>query len=198
MAKRILERLPRRRTRSGGAPDEGAERLAIFRSVLAPMRPGRLVDLGTGHGKFALAAAELGWSVTAVDARSERLPGAAGIEWVEADVREFPLEGYDCVSILGLLYHLEVDDQLDLLRRAAGTTTIVDTHVALGATHRERGYDGRTFGEELEAATASWGNPTSFWPTEESLIRQFHDAGFARVWKHVPEYRADRTFWVCS
>jgi hypothetical protein len=174
------------------------DRLEIFRSILAPLRPGRLVDVGAGHGGFALIARELGWEVTAVDARTERMPMTPGIEWVQADVREFPLDGYDCIAILGLLYHLELGDQLGLLARAAGTPTIIDTHVALRATHEERGYPGRTFTEDLEAPTASWRNPTSFWPTEDGLVRILHDSGFRTILKLVPPYREDRTFWVCS
>lgn len=196
----MLSRLRKRSAAAVAPPPDpdatGAQRLRIFRSILAALPAGRLADLGTGHGKFALAAAELGWRVTGVDARTARMPRHEGVAWVEADVRELDLAGYDCIAILGLLYHLEVDDQLDLLRRAAGTLTIVDTHVALQATHRERGYEGRTFGEQLDAPTASWGNRSSFWPVEPSLVAQFHDAGFECVFKHVPEYRPDRTFWV--
>ena len=198
LADRLAGRLAGIRRRAVPAARSEDDRLDIFRSILAPLRPGRLVDLGAGHGKFSILASRLGWDVTAVDARTTRTPDAPGIEWVQADVRDFPLEGYDCVSILGLLYHLEVDDQLDLLRRAAGTLTIVDTHHALATTHTERGYRGRTFSEQLDAATAGWGNPTSFWPTEESLVRQFHDAGFERVFKYVPQYLPDRTFWICG
>lgn len=173
------------------------ERLETFRAILEPLRPGRLVDLGTGHGKFALIARDLGWEVVAVDARTDRMPIVDGIEWVEADVRQFPLDDFDCISLLGLLYHLGVDDQLALLERCAGTLTIIDTHVALRATHAERGYEGRTFEEKLSEPTAAWGNPTSFWPTEDSLIRQLEDAGFQTVLKRVPAYEPDRTFWVC-
>jgi SAM-dependent methyltransferase len=169
----------------------------VFRIILAPLSPGRLVDLGAGHGGFARIAHERGWAVTAVDARTERMPMTPGIEWIHADVRDFPLDGFECICMLGLLYHLELADQLGLLRRAAGTLTIIDTHVALEATHEEGGYPGRTFQEDLEAPTASWGNPTSFWPTEDSLVRILHDCGFTAAFKLVPPYREDRTFWVC-
>ena len=80
--------------------------------------------------------------------------------------------------ILGLFYHLSSGDQLDLLRRAAGTLTIIDTHVAAGsairlalalrAKVRENGYEGVHFKESLDEPTASWGSHESFWPTEES------------------------------
>jgi 2-polyprenyl-3-methyl-5-hydroxy-6-metoxy-1,4-benzoquinol methylase len=171
----------------------------IFASIIAPLRPGRIVDLGAGHGEFSLIARNLGWEVTAVDARTTRMPtGEEGINWVKADVREFPVEGYNCIAMLGLLYHLELDDQLALLRRCAGILTIVDTRVSRQPTHRERGYDGQTFVERLEEPTASWGNRTSFWPTEESLTRMLAHSGYQTILKQATPYEEDRLFWVCG
>lgn len=184
---------------------KGQTRLAVFRGLLEPMKPGRLLDLGCGHGKFSVIAHELGWEVTAVDARDARMPMTPGIKWVRSDVREFEIEGYDCVSVLGLFYHLTLDDQLDLLRRCAGAKMILDTHVALEPTHEERGYQGHFHAEgpgmtreQLDAkVTASWGNQYSFWPTEESLIRMIQDSGFSSVFKLEPPYTPDRTFYLC-
>ena len=182
-------------------------RLTIVRKLLGTLKPGRLLDLGCGHGKFSLLAQELGWDVTAVDARTVRMPGTAGIQWVHSDVREFVIEPgrYDLILVLGLLYHLELGDQLDLLRKCSGTPTVVDTHAALAATHQEGGYDGRSFREiaaddaqALEATpTASWGNPTSFWATEDSLVRMITDCGFSFVYRLTPGHERDRTFYFC-
>ena len=72
------------------------DRLRTLRQILSPITPGRLVDLGTGHGKFARVTRDLGWRVTAVDVRTERMPRDSGIEWVQSDVRDFPLDGNDC------------------------------------------------------------------------------------------------------
>lgn len=173
-------------------------RLEMFSELLATQRPGRLLDLGTGHGKFALLATNMGWKVTAVDARTERMPEHQAIEWVRSDVRSFTFDPaeFDCIAILGLLYHLELDAQLALLGRCSGTTAIIDTHVALRAEHSERGFEGRVFEEETEAPTAAWGNERSFWPTEESLVRMLREAGYTSL-KLVPPYRPDRTFWLC-
>lgn len=81
----------------------------MFGSILSSQKPGRLLDLGTGHGRFAQAAKEMGWQVTAVDARGERFPWTGGIEWIVSDVRDFEFGpgDYDCVSFLGLFYHLD-------------------------------------------------------------------------------------------
>ena len=185
---------PSARTDSPSAPtlveaDGSERRLAVFRDILGPMRPGRLLDLGTGHGEFALIAQELGWQVTAVDARTTRMPMAPGIEWVEADVREYDVGGFDCIALLGLLYHLEYADVRDLLRRCAGTPTIIDTHTALNVNRVEDGFEGRVFVEIADytperladTPTASWGNATSWWPTRQALVRMLRDSGYRTI-----------------
>lgn len=182
------------------------ERLEIFTTLLKTMPPGRLLDLACGHGAFAMAANELGWDVTAVDVRTKRMPTKTpGITWVESDVRAFDIEGYDCISNLGLLYHLDLPAQIDLLKRCADTPMILDTHTALDANISEGGYDGVYF-DELQgrteeqwrnSGTASWDNQTSFWPTDESLHQMLIDCGFEYVWTLTPWYEDDRTFRLC-
>ena len=182
------------------------DRLSTFKALLGIMPPGRLLDLACGHGKFSLAAHELGWEVTAVDVRTERMPMTPGIEWVQSDVRSFEIEDkYDCISVLGLLYHLELADQLELLQKCTGTPTIVDTRVSSSPDHEERGYQGSFFEEvpgassEQRAATttASWDNKLSFWPTERSMIQMLHHAGFNEVFRLTPPYKPHRTFYLC-
>jgi 2-polyprenyl-3-methyl-5-hydroxy-6-metoxy-1,4-benzoquinol methylase len=94
---------------------------ATFEKLLELFRTGRMVDLGTGHGKFAILAADRGWDVTAVDARVDRWPDDSRIAWVQEDVRQHVLTPYDLVVCLGLFYHLTCEDQLGLLSRAAET-----------------------------------------------------------------------------
>jgi len=171
----------------------------IFRDLLSALPPGRLLDLATGHGGFALIGQELGWEVTAVDARTERMPMTPGIEWIQADVRQFPTDGYDVITILGLLYHLELEAQADLLRRCSSTLTVIDTHVSMRPTTLMEGYLGHFFEETLSAHTASWGNPLSFWLTEKSLYRLLLRSGYASVFKVLPPpVTADRTFHVVA
>ena len=165
-------------------------RLTTFRDILRALRPGRLLDLGTGHGAFALIGQELGWAVTAVDARTERMPMT---------------EGIDCIALLGLLYHLEFADVRDLLRRCAGTPTILDTHTARTVDRVDEGYEGRTFTEIADytperlatTSTASWGNPTSWWPTRPALVRLLRDSGYRTILVLDPPTGADRTFYLC-
>ncbi len=186
----------------GGSFDQ---RVDVFRRLLALFPAGHLVDLACGTGIFSIAAHEMGWDVTAVDARTERMPMTPGIAWVQQDVREVDVTGYDVIALLGLLYHLELPDQIALLQRCSATVTILDTHHSVRPTHVEGGYAGHTFRElppdredQLAATpTAAWGNLTSFWATQPDLVRLLQDCGFETVLALVPPNLPDRTFYVC-
>jgi hypothetical protein len=185
-------------------PDRNlSERELIFGRHLSALRPGRLLDIATGHGKFAILAHELGWDVTAMDVRDVRFPDHPGVNWTVGDVRTFNVDGYDVISNLGLLYHLELDAVIDLLGRCAPTPMLLDTHLSLKPDREVRGYPGHLFREvanpdELEAtSTASWGNQTSYWPTEEALLRMLRDVGYHDVYQLAPYYQRGRTFFWC-
>lgn len=184
----------------------GDARFRLFDTLLERFVPGRLIDLGTGHGKFAVRAANAGWTVTATDARTDRFPDHPTVTWRQEDVRDTDLSGYDLILNLGLFYHLTVDDQLSLLDRSAGTPMILDTHVGLASergfglseTTRQRGYRGRLYSEEnlQHVPTASWGNGHSFWPTRRALVRMLTERGWL-VLTAEPFYHPSRTFFLC-
>lgn len=184
------------------------DRLDVFRALLRPLPPGRLLDLATGHGAFAMAASDLGWTVTGVDVRTVRFPADRDdITWIRSDIRHYRFDpaDFDVITVLGLLYHLPLTDQMDLLRRCVGAATIVDTHISNQPVLRQGGYDGHLFDEDAgrgEAArqrsgTASWNNRWSFWATLESTERMLHDAGFRHTFRLSPPLAEDRTWWWC-
>ena len=171
------------------------QRFEIFRSILERLPKGPLVDLGAGHCLFTQAAREMGFEATAVDARTERVPeGFTG--FIHADVRGFDPSPYSIVCILGLFYHLTLEDQLSLLDRCRGKIVIVDTHTARSAELNRGGYWGRDW-EEVESPRSSVGNRLSFWHTEASLRCAFEDNGF-RAEKIEPEHAPGRAFWLLS
>jgi predicted RNA methylase len=180
----------------------GRRRIQIFERLLGLFPPGRLIDLGAGHGLFSIAAAKAGWEVTAVDARTERNTPSSGVTWVEADVREVDLNGFDLIACLGLFYHLTVQDQIDLLEKCRGTPLILDTHIANGLSMHplsdeveELGYTGRLY-QEGTGLRSSWGNRQSFWPTPDSFHRMLESAGYDLVMTIEPWYQPDRTFFL--
>ena len=82
------------RTHGLPPPDPSIHKGNIFRALLALLSPGKMLDLGAGKGNFSLSAAELGWMVTAVDARTVR--------WPDADAEQDPTRA-----------DLDPDDSLD-------------------------------------------------------------------------------------
>jgi SAM-dependent methyltransferase len=206
------------RTHGLPEPDPSIHKLNIFRTLVGLLKPGKLLDLGAGKGNFSLAAAQLGWNVTAVDARTVRWPDADAekdpavadlirtIRWVQADVREFSIaeREYDLVCILGLLHHLEVADQVSLLKRCSTMPTLLDTRIAKALVDVEGPYEGmlvRERGKTREdrdaVPQASWGNPLSFQHTEESLLRLVLDCGYIKMMQMRPPHREDYTFYLC-
>jgi tetratricopeptide (TPR) repeat protein len=179
---------------------QAAVRRNVFRFLLdgAAAKGSRIVDLGAGHCLFAKFARDQGHDVTAVDARTERKPSdeeLGSIKFVQSDVREFDISGFDFVVLLGLLYHLDVHDQLAILKKCArlGVPTMLETQVHFDTLVPEaqtgdwarkivdrEGYEGVVFSEG-DNPMASVGNSESFWPTEPSLLRMFEDAGFRKV-----------------
>ncbi len=177
-----------------------------FDAMLGLFAPGRVVDLGAGHGEFAKRAAAAGWDTTAVDARTERFDtDHDSVTWVQQDVREFDVSGFDLVLCLGLFYHLTVEDQVALLDRIS-VPLILDTHVAtpdpthpLSPPTEAGGYQGRYYdeGNWARRPTASWNNAQSFWPRRGELYRMLREHGFPTVLAAQPWVTRDRTFFLC-
>ena len=133
---------------------------------------------------------------------------------VHDELRRAP-DGFDAVLATGILYHLpDPAASLKAIRAACRDYTLVDTHIAAldGPTHHcckdltelqsgAQSYLGRTFWEYDVNATetdqqgytwAAYGNPESFWPLKDNLVRMIDDAGFSRVSKIDPRTRAGR------
>ena len=152
--------------------------------------------------------------------------GLDNVRFVKQDAKTVSpdtLGTFDAVFASGLLYHL--DDPVDFLRRAYDLTTdllLLDTHVAspyawahacsdrlTARTWGDRSYAGRLMydcpahltPEQVDRLHwASFGNATSFWLTEESLVQALWDVGFPYVSKaYMPRpYRdGERCTWEC-
>lgn len=199
-------------------PDPSVKRNQIFNSLVSPLKPGKMLDLGTGPGAFALMGADLGWKVTAVDARTVRMPKPEpdknpkkaelirSVEWIEADVRDFCFEQneYDLICFLGLIHHLRVEDQLEILKRCSGTLTILSARVAPEVVVTEGPYEGAYYYEKGETReerdaipSAAWGNEISFHPTEDSLLCMLRDCGFSKVMVMRPPHDRNYNFYLC-
>lgn len=87
-------------------------KLNPFELVALPHLKGRVLDFGCGLGNLAIAAAECGCSVLALDAspaaiehlRRRAADAGLPIEAIQADLRDYRIDGdFDCVVSIGLL-----------------------------------------------------------------------------------------------
>lgn len=200
-----------------GIANEGSLRTTTFAWLLQDVVPqGKtMLDLGCGPCVFARRGVKARYLVTAVDGRTDRVPDdldTAVIAFVHEDVRDYPAGNYDVVTVLGLLYHLELDDQIALLKKYNYSTVILDTQVHFPQAVTEHagpwaqniverdGYEGVQF-PEGDNPMASIGNPASFWHTEPSLLRMIEAAGFSSCTIVDPLYASKygaRKFYVLN
>ncbi len=114
----------------GRDPSRHGEPHPALREALAPIRPGRALELGCGDGTTAVWLAARGWTVTAVDISGVALDAAAErarragvssrITWQRADLRDWTTrETFDLVTALFLHTPLELDAPAVLARAAA-------------------------------------------------------------------------------
>jgi S-adenosylmethionine-dependent methyltransferase len=96
-----------------------------------PAAPARLIDIGSGPGRYAIALAQRGYHVTLADLSTVSLElakqkaGEAGVEldgFVHAnalDLTAFPEGSFDAALLLGPLYHLlKLEERQAALRQA--------------------------------------------------------------------------------
>lgn len=107
-------------------PPESAD--ALYHSVLDELLGcRRLLDLGSGRGRFLELAKARGFEVVGVD-RDPRLAAEStrrGIEMVEADIMEYvgTCPEADAVTAVHVIEHFAPGDAMRLLRRAARCLT---------------------------------------------------------------------------
>jgi 2-polyprenyl-3-methyl-5-hydroxy-6-metoxy-1,4-benzoquinol methylase len=80
-----------------------------LRGVERWQRPGRLLEVGSGHGEFAAAAMRAGWRVTAIEpspALAAALRSRAGLRVIEASLEDVnPEEPFDAVVAWEVVEH---------------------------------------------------------------------------------------------
>ena len=88
----------------------------LFMSVLAERSARRVLDLGCGTGRLAIAMAGVGHEVTGVEpARASleaarRKPGAERVKWVEGTAEGLPVKAFDAALMTSHVSQFLVDD----------------------------------------------------------------------------------------
>ena len=164
----------------------------IVAELIAPLPPGRALDLATGEGRHAIWLAQGGWSVTAVDFSRVGLEKAAAraqalgleIEPVQADLYDYrpPRAAFDLVLLAYM--HPEPGRRATVLSRAAealrpgGRLLVIgrdlaDANAGHGPSDPDRRYTVARLVEALPATLAV--------ERCEQVMRKRHDPDGART-----------------
>jgi len=147
-------------------------KLNPFELAALPHLKGRVLDFGCGLGNLAIAAAERGGSVVALDAsrsaishlRQRALDEALPIEAIETDLRKYQItEDFDCVVSIGLLMFFDCQTAFRILsmlqaRVRPGGIAVINVLIE-GTTYLDM-FHGNHYclfaPEEIEGRFANW------------------------------------------
>jgi len=193
-----------------------------------PLSEAKVLDLACLEGHYGIEFAMHGATVVGIEVRESNIVkaryaqeqlGLKNITFIHDDVRNLSREklgGFDIVICSGILYHLDVPDVFDLVRRiydVCDRLVVIDTQIALSArvsvSDRGHTYSGLRYREHDEGANretkyedlwASIDNVESFWFTHPSLCNLIADAGFTSMLRvenpDMPATAVDRQTYV--
>lgn len=176
-----------------------------------PLSEITILDLGCGEGAFAIEVALKGARVLALDARTSRMQegeqiarrlGLDRLRFEQADIRSISVDAhgrFDVIYVLGILYHLDIDDAFTLLKTVYSMCklfVVIDTSIieddAIQVPYAGGICEGLRVREHEDndpAAVregrplASIDNTFSFLFTKRSLIRALRDVGFTSIFE---------------
>jgi SAM-dependent methyltransferase len=179
-----------------------------------------VIDLGCGYGKFSIACRDLGYDVTGIDARDVRVPKhEKNIKWKIQDVSKIKSIKSDTVLYFGLLYHLNYEQQIKVLKSINTNLLIINTHFALinngvinNVTNKNKlslvnddtikglvYEESKTYGSLKVRPLASFSNLTSFWPTLDFLSEMLINiGGYSKIYVVEPYLMEDRTYIIAK
>lgn len=103
-------------------------RIDIINSVAVAISPTKIMDIGCGACTVADIFNQHGHDVFVSDVTDRRVPDSWMPKFTKAAAAKAPLDKFNCVILAGLLYHLSTESQLNVCRRLAGKTVLLDTH----------------------------------------------------------------------
>jgi hypothetical protein len=212
------------------APDWRLRRIVQVAADLLgkPLSSARVLDLACLEGHYGIEFALHGADVLGIEVRESNIIkaryaqqelGLRNIKFIQDDVRNLSrskLGGFDIVICSGILYHLDVPDVFDFVRRIyeiCDRLVLIDTQIALNPQtsvgHGGRTYHGLRYKEHDELADretkyddlwSSIDNVESFWFTHPSLCNLIADVGFTSMMRvenpDMPGTAIDRQTYI--
>jgi ubiquinone/menaquinone biosynthesis C-methylase UbiE len=146
---------------------------AYFETLLELSPASRVVDIGCGHGRHALALAEVGVNVVGIDrsaallARARELADAsrAHVDWIRADMRQLPCrdECADAALIADAFGFFDADDENEAVIHEArrlltdgGSLMMKIVNGALILADFRAAFSGRRRAEHLRTRKLVW------------------------------------------
>jgi 2-polyprenyl-3-methyl-5-hydroxy-6-metoxy-1,4-benzoquinol methylase len=188
-----------------------------------PLNELRVLDLACLEGQFGIEFAAHGADVVAIEGRDVNLRktrfavesrGLANLDIRKADVRDLNAADFgtfDVVLCLGLLYHLDSPEVMELVSAIAEVCTglaIFDTHLSQWPRawaewngNRYRGEYWREYSpgtrltKESRSLWSSIGNERSFLFTKASLTNLLRHTGFTSVYESLNPYECHSEDW---
>jgi len=156
----------------------------FFLRILADRMAPRVLDLGCGTGRLAIAMAEAGHEVTAVDPAgpvldvARRKPGAARVRWIQGSFEGLSPQSFDAAFMTGhVCQHMVTDEEW-----SGALHALRDALVA----------DGRLIFDSLDPAARPWrewtrdGTERPIVLTDGSVVQAWTEAGPAGADDVVP------------
>jgi SAM-dependent methyltransferase len=191
--------------------------------VSKPLHDTRVLDLACLEGKFGIEFALQGAKVVAIEGREANLAKTRfaknilslnNIELVQDDVRNLSPQKYgafDVVLCLGILYHMDTPDVMELTKRiyeVCSRVAIIDTHFSVEAK-KSFVWEGHTYWgsyfeehklnsteeERLSSLWTSMGNLRSFILTPPSICNLLRHVGFTSVYECLNPYEHHNPNW---
>lgn len=174
-------------------------RIALFESKVGPLRGKRVLELGALEGGHTLQLARKGATVVAVEGRPANYQRCLfvkdffqleKVEFLLADLRTVDFRSLGCFDVIfnvGVLYHLNEPWRLLKSLRNVAPRMFIWTHCApsdkIDAAVEVNGcrLEGLRWQEGPLKVPLSGLQPTSFWPTRESLEKMLALSGWPNL-----------------
>jgi len=104
------------------------KRVDVINDIASSFLPMTIMDIGCGACTVADIFSKHGHYVHVSDIVDHRVPEKWSQKFTKFSATKVPLEGYECVILAGLLYHLSLESQAKVCDRLRGKLVFLDTH----------------------------------------------------------------------